>query len=363
MALAQADSPAALSSSNYTSAQVLQTEMERIFLPGWHCVGREDALAEYGRFLCATVLGKSIIVTRDADGELRALANSCRHRGMRLVEPGAQGNASRFTCPYHAWTYALDGRLIGAPLMGGPDAFDRGPLALDRYAVATWRGWVFVSLAAQPAPFRHPQSGLDALIAPYRPEAMQSVFLVQDTWKTNWKLLVENFIESYHLFQVHRDTLEPRTPTSSVVCGQGDGSFCYHRLTERPGARNYVNADESLSEEYRYREVLACVFPAHLVSVTANLLVWLALCPAGPGAVAITGGLSVRPGYLREGCDRRESEEQLRKDFDAFNAEDRSIVERLFLAHAAGDVRPGPLCPLEHPLREFHAYLEAQGIG
>ena len=355
-----AQARAALPSAEYTSTQALDFEMERIFRPGWHCVGREDTLAQRGRFLCAAVLGKSIIVVRDSRNELQAFANSCRHRGMRLVEPGVDGSTSGFTCPYHAWTYALDGRLIGAPYMGGPDTFDRGPLSLERYAVATWRGWVFVSLAAQPAPFNHSQSGLDALMAPYRPEQMRTVFRVQETWNTNWKLLVENFIESYHLFHVHRETLEPRTPTSSVVCGEGDGSFCYHRLTERPGVRKFVNVDERLPEEYRYGEVLACMFPAHLVSVTANLLVWLSLCPAGPGAVSITGGLSAHPDYLSEGFDRQASEAQLRRDFDAFNAEDRFILERLFLSHASGAVRPGPLCPLEHPLQEFHAYLQAQ---
>ncbi len=349
---------AALPSSAYTSQASLDRELQRIFAPGWHCVGREDSVAESGRFLCATVLDRSVIVVRDAQGELQALGNNCRHRGMPLIEPGTEGDASRITCPYHAWTYALDGRLIGAPLMHGCKGFDRETLSLDRHAVVSWRGWIFVSIAARPEPFRHAQSGLDALLDPFHPETMQSVFVVHDTWRTNWKLLVENFIESYHVFHVHRDTIEPRTPTSSVVCGTGDGTFCYHLLEERPGVRRYASVDETLAPHLRNREVLGCVFPSHLVSVTANLLVWLALSPAGPSHVRITGGLAARPGYLRDGEDRREIERQLRRDFDAFNAEDRSIVERLFLAHASGAVRPGPLCELEQPLREFHGYLD-----
>jgi choline monooxygenase len=357
MSALTAAGPAALPSNSYTSEDVLNAEMERIFSEGWHCVGREDVVAEPGQFLCATVLGRSVIVARDADGVLRALSNNCRHRGMPLLEPGDCGKANRLTCPYHAWTYSLDGRLLAAPLMGGSHGLDRDPLSLRSYGVTLWRGWVFVSVGERPKPFRHAQSGLDALIAPFRPEAMRSVFLVRHTWRTNWKLLVENFIESYHVFQVHRDTIEPRTPTSSVVCGPGDGTFCRHFLTERPGSRRFSAVDESLPEELRHREVLGCVFPAHLVSATANLLVWLSLCPAGPGAVAITGGVAARPGYLRDGAERLEIEQQLRRDFDAFNAEDQRVVERLFLAHASGAVRAGPLCALEQPLWEFHEYL------
>jgi choline monooxygenase len=351
---------AALPSSAYTSDAALEIELERIFKRGWHCVGREDTVEGAGQFLCASVLGRSIIVARDAGGALRALSNNCRHRGMPLLEPGDSGTASRITCPYHAWTYALDGRLLAAPLMGGPEAFDREALSLRQHAVSTWRGWVFVSIAAQPQPFHPARSGLDGLIAPFQPEAMRSVFTVRHVWRTNWKLLVENFIESYHVFQVHRDTIERRTPTASVVCGPGDGTFCHHFLRERPGARRFSLPDESLCEELRDREVLGCLFPAHLVSVTANLLVWLSLAPDGPGAVAITGGVAARPRYLREGAERSAIEQQLRRDFDAFNAEDRSVVERLFLAHASGAVVPGPLCELEQPLREFHEYLEAR---
>ena len=345
-----------LASPRYTSDEVLRAEVERIFAPGWHCVGREDMLEEPGRFICARVLAQSVIVTRERGGSLRAFSNYCRHRGMELLEPGSAGKADRFTCPYHAWTYALDGRLIGAPLMHS--GFERETLGLRALALCTWRGWVYVSLAPEPAPFSGGLGALDALIAPFEPQAMVTVFTVSDTWQTNWKLLVENFIESYHVFHVHRNTIEPRTPTSSVVCGSGDGSFCYHLLTERPGKRKHDSLNETIAEEYRFIELLCCVFPAQLVSVTANLLIWLGLCPGETGTVHINGGLAARRGYLREGATREEIEKQLRHDFDAFNAEDRSIVERLFQAHRSGGVRPGPLAGLERPIVEFHSYLE-----
>jgi len=349
-----------LPSSSYTSEQTLRREMTSIFELGWHCVGREDELVERGNYLCATVLSQSVIVWRGEGGQLRAFSNYCRHRGMPLLEPGSTGKAGRIACPYHAWTYDQEGQLVGAPCMRSDGSFDRQVLSLRRLPLSLWRGWIFVCVAALPMPFTPPQSGFDGLIAPFKPEAMQTVFRVQETWRTNWKLLVENFIESYHVFQVHRDTIEPRTPTSSVVCGTGDGSFCYHWLTERPGVRRHDTINEEISAELRFREVLGCVFPSHLVSVTANLLVWLSLQPVGTDAVSMIGGLAARPGYLRDGAQRREIEQQLRRDFDAFNAEDRLIVERLWSAHRSGAVQPGPLCGLEQPLSEFHRYLSGR---
>ena len=183
-------------------------EIETIFRTGWHCIGRWDELKDPGQYIAFRIANESVFAIRGADGELRAFSNICRHRLAELLQ--GTGRTGRIVCPYHAWTYDHEGRLVAAKYM--PDGFDTSNCRLKQHHVTTWGGWVYVSLAAAPEPLADTLAPLTAEMANYEAEKYELLFVEEDVWDTNWKCMMENFSEAYHVFCVHTKTIEPFTP-------------------------------------------------------------------------------------------------------------------------------------------------------
>ena len=129
----------------YVSAEILALEHQRIFESGWLCAGRTDELPDIGDYMTFEHGSQPVIVMRGSDGQITARANVCRHRMMRLVD--GRGNARRFTCPYHAWTYDLDGRLVSAPFMDRTDCFEKPALGLRPVRCEIYQGWIYLSFS------------------------------------------------------------------------------------------------------------------------------------------------------------------------------------------------------------------------
>jgi Rieske 2Fe-2S family protein len=197
----------ALAREAYVGEATWARECERIFGRSWCAVGREGDLAEPGAWLRAEVGGESVLVTRGDDGTLRAFFNVCRHRGSELVDSCGAGSgrfAGAIRCPYHSWTYGLDGRLRRAPFLGPVSEEDASRFALAPVGVDTWGGFVFVDLAGGaggslrdqlgPVPERVVRYPLDAVVRGAR--------VVYDV-AANWKVLAENYNECYHCGPVH----------------------------------------------------------------------------------------------------------------------------------------------------------------
>ena len=141
-----------LTGREYSSDDVFAIERQRIFHRSWFYVCRDERLAAGDRFV-ADVAGESVLLVKDRDGQVHAHANVCRHRGARLCDESGPGSKGGITCPYHAWTYSLDGRLIGTPHLAA-DEVDRASLSLWSVACEVWHGFVFVNLSADPTPLR-----------------------------------------------------------------------------------------------------------------------------------------------------------------------------------------------------------------
>ena len=217
-ALAAFEAPRAvahgLPAAAYTSEAVFALENERIFARTWVFAGLAHELARPGDVVPVTVAGKPVLLVRDADGEVRAFHNVCRHRCLKLVEE-AGNMGPTIQCPYHSWTYKLDGALHLAPYFGGhdpravPDGFDRAQHGLVPVRVATWHDWIFVNLNGEApliedfvAPIQRHLEGIDLT-------RMRHVVTVDlGEIGANWKLLMENFIEPYHVPFVHATTTE-----------------------------------------------------------------------------------------------------------------------------------------------------------
>src|SRR6476469_4917879 len=136
----------------FVSPDIFEQEQARVFSTQWLLVGHQNQIAKPGEFLVNEVAGESLIVIRDKSGEIHGFFNVCRHRGTRLIEDGS-GHASAIQCPYHAWTYGLDGRLIGAPHMDEVPGFDKADYSLRAVNLEIWEGFIFINLDENVMPF------------------------------------------------------------------------------------------------------------------------------------------------------------------------------------------------------------------
>jgi Rieske 2Fe-2S family protein len=195
----------------YTSPAIFARERERIFAGSWNYVAREERVARAGDFALAEVAGESLIVTRDPSGRVRAFFNVCRHRGTRLCTEPAGRFAGSIRCPYHAWTYALDGSLTAARNMAEVPGFSRADYPLHEAPVALHDGFVFVNLAARPEPFERALGAVLARFARWNAGALRVVREIEYDLACNWKLVFQNYSECYHCPLVHPqlDALSP----------------------------------------------------------------------------------------------------------------------------------------------------------
>jgi Rieske 2Fe-2S family protein len=189
---------------------IFALEQERIFARMWVCTGRADDIPNPGDYYLVTLGRESVIVVRGRDGEVRAFLNVCRHRGARLrTEPCGNAGAV-IQCRYHAWSYGLDGRLLGAPNIAKEEAFNRDEFGLVPVHAAVWEGLVWLSLADHPAPLTdqlHPpllkRFGTLDIFDRYTVGELKVGRRIAYEIGANWKLIVENFMECYHCGPVH----------------------------------------------------------------------------------------------------------------------------------------------------------------
>ena len=269
----------------FTSPEIFQAERARIFRRRWVCVGREAEVQQAGHYLVASVGGESIIVVRDHRGELHALHNVCRHRGTQLCEHASGSFAGSIQCPYHAWTYALDGRLIGAPHMKDVEGFRMEDYPLHAVRVGSWEGFLFVnldsggeSLADAFAPVRERFSRFN--VANLRPARRMEYDV-----RANWKLVAENYSECSHCPVIHPD-LARLTPYDSGENDLTDGPFLggYMVIRRAGGSMTASGAACSipvgaLPEEDHQRVYFYTIFPNLLLSLHPDYVMYHTLWP------------------------------------------------------------------------------------
>ena len=205
----------------YTDPAVLRLERDHVFRRSWQYAGRLDQAAEPGSFFTCDAAGIPVVVVRDKEGVLRAFLNVCRHRGSLVCE--GEGRRETLQCPYHAWTYALDGSLRAAPRSDREPGFERSELGLVPVQVGTWGPFVFVNADPEAAPLAETLGELPTLVADAGLDLDALLFLKRTSgeYEANWKVCCENFLECYHCQVAH--------PSFSKVV---DVSFDAYRLEE-----------------------------------------------------------------------------------------------------------------------------------
>jgi phenylpropionate dioxygenase-like ring-hydroxylating dioxygenase large terminal subunit len=224
----------------YTDPEILRREQERIFRPAWQYVGHTGQLAAPGYF--AAECGRTpVVVTRDRDGVLRGFVNVCRHRGFALAE--GEQRRETLQCPYHAWTYGLDGRLRAAPRSEEEPDFPQDELCLVPVAVDTWGPFVFANASAESEPLADALGSLPAQVA----ELGLDVDSLVHYWRweaeieANWKIVCENFLECYHCAVAHPAFSEVIDVSPEAYKLSADG-----RLSTQHGPLRTATAEDEL---------------------------------------------------------------------------------------------------------------------
>lgn len=364
-----AEIDAALSASNaprtvmpraaYVDPDFLRLERERIFAREWLCVGWAGAIAEPGQYLTYQINDQPVFAMRQADGSIRAFSNVCLHRLMLLLPDGPEAGrcGKRFSCPYHGWTYERDGRLVGAPQMPG---LDKADMRLPEIACAEWSGFVFVSLAADPPDLAARLAPLTEAVAPYRPEGYLQAVTQDHVWRTNWKLLAENFMESYHLPVAHRRTVGAWCPVDQVRFPHPPHpAYTCQTFPKDPDAKYGVAPPENehLSGDLRCTSIMPTVFPATMFVLAPDHLWWLSLMPRAVDQVHVRFGASIAPERLRALPDVETYLRETVAFFDRVNDEDRGLVESIHRGTRAPLAKPGPLSWMEQGLCEYQQYI------
>ncbi len=343
----------------YTSDEFLAAEIKHIFKQDWFCAGRASSLPEPGDFSTLELAGQPVMVVRDKNGALKAHSNVCLHRMSTLLH--GRGNTRSIVCPYHAWTYNLDGSLRGAPAMKANQSFCKSSLKLPSVRCEVWLGWIMISLNPEAPTAASQLAEVEALVGDYHMENYQETFFETHVWDTNWKVLAENFMESYHLPVCHAGTIGGLSRLDEMVCPEGLEAFNYHTILKDESLSIAMAHDNntSLMGERRRTTYLLAIYPSLLITLTPGYFWYLSLHPQGVGKVQIQFGGGMSPEHTAD-PEAAQHFDQLKKLLDDVNVEDRGCTEKVYRGLCSEMAVPGPLSHLERPNYDFAQYLAAK---
>ncbi len=340
-----------LAGERYTSPEIFADETERIFAREWNCVGRASQLASPGDYFLRTVAGESIIVLRDRDGVLRAFFNVCRHRGTRICREEAGHFSETIQCPYHAWTYATDGQLVGAPHMDEVGGFDKREYPLHPAALAEWEGFLFVSVAAKPAPFAEAWAPMDGRFARFNLPSLSVEHRALYDVRANWKLVFQNYSECLHCPMIHPE-LTTVLPYLSGANDLVEGPFLGGYMEIRPPNESATISGRScgplvnpnLPEEERRRAFYYTLMPNLLLSIHPDYVNYYLIQPVAPDRTLVQSEWLFHPDSVRDAASNPRDAIEF---WDVTNRQDWDIIERSQLGVSSRRYVPGPYSPRE----------------
>jgi Rieske 2Fe-2S family protein len=349
----------------FVSPEIFAKEQERIFSAQWVLVGHQSQIARAGDYLVQEVAGESLIVLRDQQGEVRGFYNVCRHRGTRLCEEEA-GHSSTIQCPYHAWTYGLDGRLIGVPHMDKVPGFDKAEYSLHAVNLALWEGFLFVNLADAPAPLEEMFAPLAGKFTHWNLPKLRSARRIEYDVRANWKLICENYSECYHCPGVH-PTLSKVSPYDSAENDLTEGPFLggFMRINQGKSLTMSGNAcalavGDAEGKEEQEQVFYYSIFPNMLLSMHPEYVMVRQLWPQSPGHTLVLCDWFFHP----EAFDRPDFHPDDAIDFwDMTNKQDWHVCELSQQGIASRAYQPGPYSPRESiPASWDREFLRQMGL-
>jgi glycine betaine catabolism A len=348
----------------YTDAGVFAAEQERILEAGWFCAVLAADLSRAGDFQTVQVGRESVVVARTRGGTITAHLNVCRHRGARLCTE-ASGSVRKFQCPYHAWTYGLDGKLIAAPNLPEMPDIDQTEYGLHAVAVREWLGYVWLCLAPDPPPFEQTvvadvteRLGSPEAIVGYRVADLALGRRIEYDVRANWKQIVENFMECYHCSTIHPELTEVLPEFADGLAAQ---YFVGHGAAFGDAVEGFtVDGSEGLArlpgvgadQDRRYYAIT--VRPQVFINLVPDHVVFHRMFPVAVDRTIVRCDWLYLPEVVASGAPIDHSVELFHRvnqqDFDACERCQVSMESR---AYAGG----GVLVPSEHHIEAFHDWV------
>ncbi len=343
----------------YIEPSWFEKERERVFFNQWTCVGRDDDLRAAGSYEAVDVCGESVILVRGDDQELRAFHNVCRHRGCQLVDPTrtTQRNGrfrSSIRCPYHSWTYGLDGSLRHTPHVD----VDKSRFGLHRVALASWGGFVFLKIGEESGSLAGQLGPIPARVARYPLEILREGWRARYTAAANWKVILENYNECYHCAGVHPElcSIVPAFRRNGgtgldweagVPQKEGTNTFTFTGTTARapfPG----------LNDAEKERHFGELIYPNLMLSLAMDHAAVFILQPRGPEDTHIDCRLLFHP----DAVDAPDFDPSDAAEFwDLVNRQDWDICERVQRGMHARPFTRGLYAPMEDLSLDIRNYI------
>jgi phenylpropionate dioxygenase-like ring-hydroxylating dioxygenase large terminal subunit len=351
----------------YITPEIYQQEKERIFCREWFCVGREEEIPDPGDYLALDVAGESIIVVRTRPGTLSAHYNVCRHRGSRLVQESCRGHfAGSIRCPYHSWTYTLEGQLRTAPFLDEEDGVMRQALSLHSCAVESWGGFLFVNLTPQevqgsghalPAQL----GAMPERVSRYPLQQLRGARRIVYDVAANWKVILENYNECYHCGPVHPELC--RLVPSFKQRGGSDLDW-ERGIPHREGAWTFTESGTSnrrpftgLNADEQVRHKGELVYPNMMISLSADHVTFYTIWPKGPEHTTVNCDFLFHPS---EFGNPDFNPEDVVNFWDLVNRQDWAICENVQRGMQSRMFQQGYYAPMENASLDIRRYIESK---
>jgi Rieske 2Fe-2S family protein len=339
----------------YVDPAVFEWEQRNIF-SGWSCVGHAGDLAGVGmqRAIGSGVNG--MLLVHSDDGVIRAFANTCRHRGHELLACGESAKRRNIVCPYHSWSYRLDGGLRNAPGFGDVDGFERGEFGLTELRLVNWHGWLFADPSGEDAEFTDHVAGLEEVVGAYRPEDLVIVDRHSYELATNWKVIAENYQECYHCSTIHPELSRISPPTSGENL-ELEGSWMGGWMSMIEGAETMSLTGKSGGvaiqglSEHELRTVMYLVgFPNLLVSLHPDYVMTHVMTPLSADRTHVECAWA----FPKDVAAKPDFDPSYAVDFwDLTNRQDWAACESVQRGLSSRHARPGPMAPDEDGVYQF----------
>ena len=347
----------------FVSPESYQREHEQIFFRSWLLAGHVSQLRNSGDYFLYELQHESVVVLRDAAGAIRAFHNHCRHRGSRLCRNAAGNVGTAFVCPYHAWTYALDGTLRNVPAMSEVPEFDAADFPLHPVALENWEGFLFINFNTNPQPFHDALPGLSGRFSQWQPAALRVADRRVYDVDANWKMFVHNFSECYHCPLAHPQ-LNKLTPFRNSENDLDEGAVLGGPMwmTNRDGSMTIdgtrcAEPFAGLNDEERARVYYYTLFPGAFLSFHPDYVMVHRIQPLAIDRTRIVCEWYFHPDAMaKPGFDASPAVEfwdmTNRQDWDLCVNAYRGVISRAWEA--------GPYSELESQLAAFdRQYLKA----
>ena len=338
----------------YTSQVFYQREVDKIFNHGWHFVGREDELPNPGDFLTYDGIGGPAMIIRNETGQINAFFNTCRHRGMRLLE--GSGSIKHIVCPYHSWVYSCEGTLVRTPGMKGVHNFEKESYGLLPLKLDSWGGFLFIRYSDDGPELKDWLGDMPDFFRNYSPQLLRCVRRKSFDVQCNWKLLIENSLETYHTGTVHQSTLGRQQSHPKATAGEWSCLFVYvdgkKTLSILPNSTQTLPINPDLSKEQQRGTFFTNIYPCTQFVFAPDSMWWLAIQPQSPTRSRLEVGSCFTESTIAT-PDFQQTVQSYFERWDTATAEDNAICEAQQIGQSVQARPPGRFAEEEHLVHEL----------